>query len=61
METVAELVRAAGFDLDLAIVPGDDHDLTLIRRSLARTPADRLAELVAAVRALDRMAAAARG
>ena len=56
LETVVELVRAAGFDLDLAIVPTDDHDLTLIHRSLDRTPAARLAELGQAVRALDRMA-----
>ncbi len=52
--TVAELLGALGFEL---VVSRDDgaHDRALIRRSLARTPAERLEELTTAVRALDEM------
>ena len=58
LATLRELVRAAGFELVIGLAPLDDHDLALIKRSLRQQPADRLAELVAAVRSLDKMAAA---
>ena len=58
LATLRELVQAAGFELVIGLAPFDDHDLALIRRSLRQQPADRLAELAAAVRALDKMAAA---
>ena len=58
LETLRGLIRAAGFDLVIGLAPADDHDLALIRRSLARTPEERLAEMVGAVRALESMAAA---
>lgn len=61
LETVIELVRAAGFDLDLAVVPADDHDRALVRRCLDQPPSVRLAELVGAVRKIDAMVAVARG
>ncbi len=60
-DTVRRAVRAAGFDLGLSLTPIDDHDLTLIRRELAREPHERLAGLVAAVRAMTSMSRAARG
>jgi hypothetical protein len=37
--------------------PADDHDLALIRRSLNRTPVERMTELMGAVQALDAMSA----
>jgi transcriptional regulator with XRE-family HTH domain len=58
LESLRFLIRAAGFDLVIGLNPTDDHDLVLIRRSLARSPAARMAELVTAVQALDAMAAA---
>jgi transcriptional regulator with XRE-family HTH domain len=58
LETVVELVRAAGFDIDFSIVSADDHDRALIRRSLAQPPAERLSDLVQAIRKLDAMIAA---
>ena len=58
LETVLELVRAAGFDVDFSIVAADDHDRALIRRSLAQSPAERLADMVQAVRSFDAMIAA---
>ena len=54
-ETVHQLVRAAGFDLVVGMAPLDDHDLALIRRSLAMTPAERLSDLVAVARSLEKM------
>lgn len=59
LETLRALVRAAGYDLVIGVVTADDHDLALVRRSLARSPEVRLAELVQAVRALDSMVASA--
>lgn len=61
LETVIALVRAAGFDLDFAMVPADDHDRILIRRCLAGSPEARLAEMVHAVGKVGAMASAARG
>ena len=58
--TVAELVRALGYELVLERHDDAAHDLALIRRSLGRSPAERLEELVDAVRALDAMSAVAR-
>lgn len=58
--TVVRAIRAAGFDLGVAITPADDHDLALIRRELARDPVDRLAALTTAARRLGEMADAAR-
>ena len=59
LETLRQLVKAAGFELTAVLAPSDEHDLTLIRRSLRQTPQARLAEMVQAVRALESMAAAA--
>jgi len=61
LETTIALIRSAGFDLSVAITAGDDHDLALIRRSLAMRPEERLAELTIAVSAFASMASAAHG
>lgn len=58
LATLRELVRGAGFDLVIGLVPFDDHDLTLIRRALRQIPEERLAEMVKAVGAIETMAAA---
>lgn len=60
-DSVLRTVRATGLDLTMALTSSDDHDVTLIRRTLSQTPQSRLEEMVTAVRALDRMAAASRG
>jgi transcriptional regulator with XRE-family HTH domain len=57
--TVAELVRVLGYELVLERHDDASHDLALIRRMLARSPAERLEELVDAVRALDAMSSVA--
>jgi transcriptional regulator with XRE-family HTH domain len=61
LETVIELIRAAGLGLEVAIVRADDHDRALIRRNLGRPPARRLAEMVQAVRKVRAMVTAAGG
>jgi transcriptional regulator with XRE-family HTH domain len=45
LETLREVIRAAGLELGflLSNADEDEHDLALIRRSLARTPAERFA------------------
>jgi transcriptional regulator with XRE-family HTH domain len=57
--TVADLLGTLGYELVLEHHDDAGHDLTLIRRSLARSPAARLADLVEAVRALDGMSVVA--
>ena len=56
--TVAGLLGVLGFQLVLSR-DDEDHDRALIRRSLARTPVERLEELTTAVRALDAMSSVA--
>ena len=60
LETVIEICRAAGYELSFSVTPADAHDRTLIWACLRRSPAERLSEMVMAVRAFDRMAASAR-
>jgi transcriptional regulator with XRE-family HTH domain len=48
-ERILELVRAAGFDLDVRVVPLDEDALAMAERNLRRTPEERLDALVAAV------------
>lgn len=45
LTTLQELVRAAGFDLRLELVPRDDHDRQLIDAMLALSLEDRLVTL----------------
>lgn len=49
LERVVELVRAAGFDLDIHVVPLDEDALALAEQNLERTPDERLDALLAAV------------
>ena len=43
--TLERLVRAAGFDLRIQLVPYDEHDEELIRAMLELTPEERLTSL----------------
>jgi transcriptional regulator with XRE-family HTH domain len=58
-DTVADLLSTLGYELVLERHDDHAHDVALIRRSLARTPAERLHELTDAVRALDAMSSVA--
>jgi transcriptional regulator with XRE-family HTH domain len=48
---LSQIVRACGFDLEVRLVPADDHDWSLIQRNLRLTPTERL-EKAAATRRL---------
>lgn len=60
VSTLERLVRAAGFDLKIQLVPRDDHDEQLMRAMLELTPEERLVsledqlELLAEARIVDR-------
>jgi transcriptional regulator with XRE-family HTH domain len=47
---LTELVRAAGFDIDVRLVPYDDHDLSIALRNRKLTPEQRLENMLAARR-----------
>jgi len=47
LNTLSRLVRAAGFDLAIQLVPRDTHDEELIEQMLALTPGERLQALEA--------------
>jgi transcriptional regulator with XRE-family HTH domain len=53
LTTLERLVRAAGFDLRIQLVPHDDHDDRLIDTMLAMTPAERVALLEEQATAFD--------
>ena len=57
LETLRELVRACGLELTFHVANADPlgHDAWLIERSLARTPAERVADTVSAAAAVDRL------
>src|SRR3972149_1345696 len=46
LERVLELVRAAGFDLEVRVVPLDEDALALAEQNLARSPDERLDSLL---------------
>jgi transcriptional regulator with XRE-family HTH domain len=54
LETLRELVRACGLELTFHIANADleDHDLTLIERTLRLTPAERVRHSIAAAHAV---------
>jgi transcriptional regulator with XRE-family HTH domain len=49
LERVLELVRAAGFDLEVRVVPLDEDAFALAEQNLARSPDERLDGLLAAL------------
>ncbi len=53
VEKLVELLRACGLDLDVALVPYDDHDWTLAQGSLRLTPEQRVDGLVHLVDIVD--------
>jgi predicted transcriptional regulator len=53
LERVLELVRAAGLDLDVRVVPLDEDAWTMAERGAAATPDERLDRAVAGVRLLE--------
>jgi len=57
LETLRQVIRAAGLELgfQLSNADEDDHDLALILRSLARTPAERFKHGQNAARAIKRV------
>jgi hypothetical protein len=59
LETVVEVVRACGLELEFGLSPADDHDAALIRRELKVLPHERLERMLDAVNTLEKMTAAA--
>ena len=59
-DSVVKAVEACGFDLQVEL-RSVDHDTVLVRRELAKHPAERLADLVDAVSAFEAMSVAAHG
>lgn len=53
-EVVLAAVREAGFDLRVALVEADDHDLVLARERLSRSPRQRLSDLAALAAFIER-------
>lgn len=49
VETVARLVRACGFELNLRITEPDPSEVSLIERNLALSPEERLDQLLRTV------------
>jgi transcriptional regulator with XRE-family HTH domain len=49
LERIVGLVRAAGFDLDVRVVPLDEDAFALAEQNLARSPDERLDALLAAL------------
>ena len=53
LERLTELVQAAGFDIDVRLVPYDDHDLSMALRNRTLTPEQRLDGMLAFKRFAD--------
>jgi transcriptional regulator with XRE-family HTH domain len=47
---LTDLVQAAGFDIDVRLVPYDDHDLSMALRNRTLSPEQRLENMLAAQR-----------
>ena len=50
LEHLTKLVQAAGFDIDVRLVPYDDHDLSMALRNRTLTPEQRLENMLASQR-----------
>jgi transcriptional regulator with XRE-family HTH domain len=51
-ERIIELVRAAGFDLEIHLAPLDEDALALAQQNLSRSPDERLDALLSAIELL---------
>jgi transcriptional regulator with XRE-family HTH domain len=49
LERILELVRAAGFDLEVHVVPLDEDALAMAQQNLERSPEERLDALLTAL------------
>jgi transcriptional regulator with XRE-family HTH domain len=47
LKRLTELVQAAGFDIEVRLVPYDDHDLSMAIRNRKLTPEERLDNMLA--------------
>lgn len=59
--TVTEAIHACGLELQISLVERDDDELPRLRERLRRTPAERLADLIAFVTFIERARAARAG
>ena len=50
LKRLTELVQAAGFDIDVRLVPFDDHDLSMALRNRILSPEQRLDNMLTAQR-----------
>src|SRR5438874_9596100 len=56
LQTISELVRAAGFDLSIGLFPtDDDHDWGLVQMNLRLTPTQRVRQLTRTVEFVSRL------
>jgi transcriptional regulator with XRE-family HTH domain len=46
LKRLTELVRACGFDIDVRLVPRDDHDLSMALRNRALEPGERVSRMM---------------
>jgi transcriptional regulator with XRE-family HTH domain len=50
MQTISDLLRACGFDLEVRVVPHDDSDWSLVQQNLRLSPSRRVGQLARTVR-----------
>jgi transcriptional regulator with XRE-family HTH domain len=48
LRRLTQLVRACGFDIDVRLVPQDDHDVSMALRNRASTPDERVTRMLTA-------------
>ena len=49
MRTLSELVRACGFDLQVRLLPADDHNWAIVQQNLRVSPTERLRQVTRTV------------
>jgi transcriptional regulator with XRE-family HTH domain len=60
LEHLTKLVRAAGFDIDVRLVPYDDHDLSMALRNRPLTPQQRVDRMLGSQRLGEELRSAGR-
>jgi transcriptional regulator with XRE-family HTH domain len=50
LKRLTQLVRACGFDIDVRLVPQDDHDVSMALRNRALRPEERVTRMLTARR-----------